>query len=322
MERLDVKYKYTSQEKNMIQSHKKGEWFEITIPAEWQHFTLESLFKDFWHAPKKLIHSFRMDKKVQINGRNPDWTVPLIKNERLQIQLFTEEDQAVSSEYLPVDVLYEDDHLVVFNKPAGMDTHPNNPGQTGTLANAAAFHLQVNGEPGRARHVHRLDRDTTGAILFAKNALIGAILDKMLEERQIKRTYLALVDGIIRQNKGTIDKPIGRDRHHPTRRRVSETGQKAITHFKVLDRFKQKDLTLVQCSLDTGRTHQIRVHFSHLGHPLAGDTLYEGSTDFSRQALHAAKLEFLHPFTQEKIICHAPFIDQPSIFFNINPYDI
>ncbi|MGA9225314.1 MAG: RluA family pseudouridine synthase, partial [Mesobacillus sp.] len=143
-----------------------------------------------------------------------------------------------------------------------------------------------------------------------------------LEDRQIKRTYLALADGIIRQNKGTINQPIGRDRHHPTKRRVSETGQKAITHFKVLERFKQKDLTLLQCSLDTGRTHQIRVHFSHLGHPLAGDSLYEGSTDFNRQALHAVKLELFHPFTQEKIICHAPFIDQPPIFFNINPYDI
>lgn len=306
----------------MIQSTKKGEWLEMIIPAEWQQYTLESLFRDFWHAPKKLVHSFRMDKKVHINGANPDWTLPLIKNERLQLRLFTEEDQTAAPEYHPVDVLYEDEHLIVFNKPSGMDTHPNSPEQTGTLVNAAAFLMQANGEPGRPRHVHRLDRDTTGAILFAKNAFVGAILDKMLEDRHIKRTYLALVDGIIRQNKGIIDKPIGRDRHHPTRRRVSESGQRAITHFKVVERYKQKYLTLIQCSLDTGRTHQIRVHFSHLGHPLAGDALYEGSTDFPRQALHAAKLEFIHPLTQEKIICHAPFIDHPPMFVNINPYDI
>lgn len=306
----------------MIQSNKKGDWFEIILPAEWEKFTLESLFKDFWQAPKKLVHTYRMEKKVRINGKSPDWTLPLVKGERLQLNLFVEEEMTVVPDYHNVEIIFEDDHLIVFNKPAGMDTHPNEPEQKGTLANAAAFHMQANGEPGRPRHVHRLDRDTTGAVLFAKNALIGAILDKMLEDRHIKRTYLALADGILRQNKGTIDKPIGRDRHHPTRRRVSETGQKAITHFKVLDRFKQKDLTLLQCSLDTGRTHQIRVHFSHLGHPLAGDSLYEGSTEFNRQALHAVKLELVHPFTQEKIICHAPFIDQPPIFFNINPYDI
>jgi 23S rRNA pseudouridine1911/1915/1917 synthase len=306
----------------MIQSSKKGDWFELLIPEDWQTHTLETLFKEIWQAPKKLVHNFRMEKKVLINGKNPDWTLPLTKGERVQLKLFSEEEINVSPDFQNVDPIYEDDHLLVFNKPAGMDTHPNDPGQTGTLANAAAFHMQSNGEVTGPRHIHRLDRDTTGAVLFAKNALIGAILDKMLEERAIKRTYLALADGIIRQKKGTINKPIGRDRHHPTRRRVSETGQPAITHFKVLDRMKQDNLTLVQCSLDTGRTHQIRVHFSDFGHPLAGDSLYGGSDVFHRQALHAAKLEFTHPFTQEKIICHAPFIDHPPIFLNIDPYEI
>jgi 23S rRNA pseudouridine1911/1915/1917 synthase len=306
----------------MIQSTKKGDWFELLIPEEWQTHTLETLFKEIWQAPKKLVHNFRMEKKVFINGKNPDWTLPLTKGERVQLKLFSEEEINVVPEYQNVDPIYEDDHLIVFNKPAGMDTHPNAPGQTGTLANAAAFHMQSNGEVTGPRHVHRLDRDTTGAVLFAKNALTGAILDKMLEERAIKRTYLAIADGMIRQKKGTINKPIGRDRHHATRRRVSETGQPAITHFKVLERIREDNLTLVQCSLDTGRTHQIRVHFSDFGHPLAGDSLYGGSDAFHRQALHAVKLEFTHPFTQEKIICHAPFIDHPPIFLNIDPYEI
>jgi 23S rRNA pseudouridine1911/1915/1917 synthase len=306
----------------MIQSTKKGDWFELLIPEEWQTHTLETLFKEIWQAPKKLVHNFRMEKKVFINGKNPDWTLPLTKGERVQLKLFSEEEINVVPEYQNVDPIYEDDHLIVFNKPAGMDTHPNAPGQTGTLANAAAFHMQSNGEVTGPRHVHRLDRDTTGAVLFAKNALTGAILDKMIEERAIKRTYLAIADGMIRQKKGTINKPIGRDRHHATRRRVSETGQPAITHFKVLERIREDNLTLVQCSLDTGRTHQIRVHFSDFGHPLAGDSLYGGSDAFHRQALHAVKLEFTHPFTQEKIICHAPFIDHPPIFLNIDPYEI
>lgn len=306
----------------MIHTNQKGEWCELVIPAEWESYTLETLFKDFWKAPKKLVHLLRTEKNVLINGHVPDWTLSLKKNDRLSMKLFTEEEQTFSPEYLNVDIVYEDEHLIVFNKPAGMDTHPNVSGQGGTLANAAAFHMLSNGEANRPRHIHRLDRETTGAVLFAKNPLITAILDKMLEERKIKRTYLAMADGMIHQKKGTINKPIGRDRHHPTRRRVSETGQQAITHFKVLDKIKHKNLTLVQCSLDTGRTHQIRVHFSEIGHPLAGDTLYGGSDTFHRQALHAVKMEFTHPFTLEEIICHAPFIDQPKIFINIDPYEI
>ncbi|CAM3782521.1 RluA family pseudouridine synthase [Mesobacillus thioparans] len=306
----------------MIHTNKRGNWFEITVPEEWEKHTLETLFKEVWKAPKKLVHTFRMEKSVLLNGQVPDWTLPLRKNERLSLELFTDEEPTFIPEYLDVEVIHEDDHLIVFNKPAGMDTHPNEDGQTGTLANAAAFHMQASGETNRPRHIHRLDRDTTGAVLFAKNPLIAAILDKMLEERSIKRTYVALADGIIRQKKGTIDKPIGRDRHHATRRRVSATGQKAVTHFKVLEKLNQKNLSLLQCSLDTGRTHQIRVHFSAIGHPLAGDKLYGGSDTFYRQALHAVKMEFIHPFTQEKIICHAPFIDEEPIFINIDPYEI
>lgn len=303
----------------MIHTNKKGSWLEITVPEEWEKYTLETLFKDFWMAPKKLVHAFRMEKSVLLNGQVPDWTLPLQKNARLSLKLFTEEKPTYIPQYLNVDIIYEDDHLIVFNKPAGMDTHPNEDSQTGTLANAAAFHLLASGEVSRPRHIHRLDRDTTGAVLFAKNPLTAAILDKMLQERSIKRTYLALTDGIIRQKKGIIDKPIGRDRHHPTKRRVSENGQPAITYFHVIE--KKKQHTLVQCSLATGRTHQIRVHFSAIGHPLTGDLLYGGSDGVSRQALHAVKLEFTHPFTQEKITCHAPFIDEEPIF-TIDPYSI
>lgn len=306
----------------MIQSNKKGDWLELTIPPEWEKYTLEKLFKDYFKAPKKSVHHFRMDKSVLLSGKIPDWTVPLLKGDKLQIKAFEEEPNEVVPEFREIEILYEDEHLIVFNKPAGMDTHPNAPGQTGTLANAAVFHMQANGEMTRARHVHRLDRDTTGAVLFAKHALVGSILDKMLEERQIKRTYCALTDGIIKQKKGVINKPIGRDRHHATRRRVSETGQEAITHFQVLKRMKAEHLTLVKCSLDTGRTHQIRVHFSNWGYPLAGDSLYGGSEAFQRQALHAVKLEFTHPFTQEEIICIAPFIDEPPIFEGVTPDEI
>ncbi len=306
----------------MIKTSRKGEWLEIIIPEEWDGTSVQDLFRTIWNAPKKLTHSLRMEKGVRINGQGADWTVSLNQNDRLDIRLFSEQDFGIQPSYHDIAILYEDDHLLVVNKPSNMDTHPNSPEETNTLANATAYHLLSQGEYRQVKHVHRLDRDTTGAVLFAKHSFIGSILDHMLEKREIKRTYLALVEGILKVKKGSITEPIGRDRHHATRRRVSPSGQKAVTYFEVLKTDHKQNLTLVKCFLETGRTHQIRVHFSHIGHPLAGDLLYGGKPTFSRQALHAVKLELTHPFTEEKIICHAPFLDKQNIFTGIDPYSI
>ncbi|MED3575126.1 RluA family pseudouridine synthase [Cytobacillus praedii] len=286
----------------MIQTKCFGEWFEITLPSNWEGYSIDDVFRIVWKAPKKQIHTIRMEKHVKVNGELINWTMPLKENDRLQLKLFMEEEFGVIPAYHEVDVLYEDEHMIVFNKPANMDTHPNTLEQTNTLANAAAFYLQAKGEQRKIKHVHRLDRDTTGAILFAKHALAGSILDKMLEERSIKRTYFALVHGQLKRKKGTIQEPIGRDRHHPTKRRVSASGQPAITHYELLEYNSKQNLSLIQCQLDTGRTHQIRVHLSSIGHPIVGDKLYGGKPLFERQALHAGKLVIPHPFTDENIV--------------------
>jgi 23S rRNA pseudouridine1911/1915/1917 synthase len=293
---------------------KKGIWLEVIIPPDWNELTIEAIMRDIWKGPKKQIHGLRMDKAVLIDGKEANWHKPLKPFERMQIKFFAEQEFGVEPFYYDLEILYEDDHLLIVNKPAGMDTHPNEPSQTNTLTNAVAFYLQSKGEYRKVLHIHRLDKDTTGAVLFAKHAFIGAILDRMLEERTIKRNYLALTEGIIKKKKGTINEPIGRDRHHPTKRRISPSGQKAITHYKVLRTFQKNNSTLIQCSLDTGRTHQIRVHLSSIGHPLLGDPLYGGQQIFPRQALHAAVLSFIHPLTGEMIKCRAPFLDQPPIF--------
>lgn len=306
----------------MIKTEKKGAWYEITIPTHWTSYTLDFLLRNVWKAPKKMIHQFRMEGTVLINGHSPNWNQPLITGDILQLKLFEPEEFSVNPTYYEVEALFEDDHLLILNKPANMDTHPNEPDQMNTLLNAAAFHIQANGEELNPRHIHRLDRDTTGAVLFAKHALAGAILDRMLEERKIKRTYLAITDGLIMKEKGTINKPIGRDRHHPVRRRVSNTGQPAITHYEVIKRLNKEKKTIIRCSLDTGRTHQIRVHLSDLKHPLTGDVLYGGNKAYPRQALHAVKMELQHPFTGETIVCHAPFLDQPPIFKEIDAFSI
>jgi 23S rRNA pseudouridine1911/1915/1917 synthase len=307
----------------MLKTMRMGEWFQLTIPLEWNRKTVADIFRDVWEAPKKLTHSFRMDSKVLVDGDPVNWNTPLSAGLKLQVKLFEEEGLQITPNYQDIGILYEDDHVIVVNKPPFMNTHPNDPkADINTLVNAVQYYLQANGENRNIRQVHRLDRDTSGAILFAKHSLAGAILDNMLEKRKIKRTYIALVHGVVKQSTGTVKAPIGRDRHHATKRRVSPTGQDALTHYLVLKVDKDKQLSFIKCWLETGRTHQIRVHLSYLGHPLVGDILYGGKSIVNRQALHAAKLEFIHPFTHENIICHAPFLDQPAIFKEIDIYSI
>jgi 23S rRNA pseudouridine1911/1915/1917 synthase len=303
----------------MLKTMRMGDWYQIIVPTEWAGKTLDDVFRQVWDAPRKLTYTFRSEHKVVVNGSRTDWNLPLATDAKLQLQLFAEEEVHILPSFMDVDILYEDDHVIVCNKPPFMNTHPNDPlVETNTLVNGLECYLQSNGEFRNIHQIHRLDRDTSGAILFAKHALAGAILDRMLVKRDIKRTYVALVHGQFLKKKGTINVPIGRDRHHATRRRVSASGQEALTHFAVLREDKDKHQSYLKCWLDTGRTHQIRVHLSHLGHPLVGDILYGGKPIVNRQALHAAKLEFIHPFTQEKVECYAPFTDQPGIFKDIN----
>ncbi|MBD8071059.1 RluA family pseudouridine synthase [Bacillus sp. PS06] len=293
---------------------KRGQWLQIAVPVEWSGLKIEDILKEKLHIPKSLLHEIRMNKGVKLNNDTLPWSNTVKTSDSLQIQLFVDEDYGLIPEYTDLNILYEDDHVLVVNKPANMDTHPTTEGQLGTLANAVAFHYQAQGIQTKVRHVHRLDQDTTGAILFAKDRLSSAVLDRMLERREIKRTYYALVHGIIKQKSGTIDASIGRDRHHPTRRRVSPSGQQAKTRFKVIEKLPSEQMTLIELQLETGRTHQIRVHMSHLGYPLVGDILYGGKEVFSRQALHAKYVQFPHPITNEVIQVEAPYMDVPPIF--------
>ncbi|RIW29609.1 RluA family pseudouridine synthase [Bacillus salacetis] len=292
----------------------KGPEFNISIPAKWEKVTAEALMRDIWRAPKKTIHQLRMDKAITLNGKPLHWNQPLNQGDVLHFSL-QRFDYGVIPAKMPLIVLYEDAHLLIVNKPAGINTHPNDPhSEKDTLANAVAWHLQDRGENAQVQHIHRLDRDTTGAVIFAKHPLAKGILDRLLAEREIKRTYWAIVHGFLKQKKGTINKAIGRDRHHNSRRRTSPAGQSAVTHFQSLEQNTSKSLSLVQLILDTGRTHQIRVHMSSIGHPLAGDLLYGGTKIANRQALHAKYISLPHPLTGERMTFEAPFLDEPPLF--------
>ncbi|WP_338789570.1 RluA family pseudouridine synthase [Metabacillus sp. FJAT-53654] len=279
-----------------------GEWLEIVIPSKWTPNTVFHFLSKELGVSKALIQKWNNESAIKKNDSKADVNHRLYLGDRLYLHIFKNEDFGVIPEYRPIDVLYEDDHLLIVNKDAGIDTHPNVPGQKGTLANHIASYYQMNGLQIKIRHIHRLDKDTSGAIIFAKHDLANSLMDQALKLRKIKRTYIAFVEGKLPHLKGEINQPIGRDRHHATRRRVSPKGQTALTHYQVEQYLPAINLSIVSLQLDTGRTHQIRVHLSSIGYPIIGDVLYGGKQGIiSRQALHAAKVSLLHPITGEEI---------------------
>lgn len=232
------------------------------------------------------------------------------------------EEQAFSPEPMPLDIVYEDDHIMVINKPAGQVVHPAAGNWSGTLLNGLLHHAPQVAEIPRAGIVHRLDKDTTGLLVTAKTLQAQTHLVRQLQARTVKREYRAIVWGQIWKN-GTVNQPIGRDPHSRKRMAVNRLGKPAVTHYEVLERFSVN--TYLRCMLETGRTHQIRVHMRHLKAPLVGDPVYglQGIfprqhmddhliatvTDFKRQALHATRLGLLHPATEKPMEWHAELPD-------------
>lgn len=208
----------------------------------------------------------------------------------------------IQPEDIPLDIVYEDDSVLVINKPVGMVTHPAPGNWSKTLVNAVLYHcsgLKTMGDTIRPGIVHRLDKDTSGLIILAKNEEARMNLSGQLKSRQMKRKYVSMVEGFVQFDEGSVDAPIGR---HPRNRKkmavVYDRGRTAVTHYRVLERFP--DQTLLELSLDTGRTHQIRVHMAHIGHPVVGDTLYYGHpSSAKRMMLHAFFLKFSHPVSNE-----------------------
>jgi 23S rRNA pseudouridine1911/1915/1917 synthase len=273
----------------------KGEWMEVRLPDTLAGAPMQTVIKQLPLPPKlasKLIHG----RGLLLQGAN------------VRLHLFPRELRDFPPDWMELNILHEDEFTLVINKPAGIEVHPSEKGQRRTLAHAVSAYYEMSGQEIRVRHIHRIDKETTGPVLYAKNEFAHYQFDKAMREKKIERLYLALAEGVIKQDKGVIDKPIGQDRHHATRRRVSDTGDAAVTRYQVVERFA--DHTLVRLQLETGRTHQIRVHLSAIGHPLAGDGMYGGSRGImSRQALHGEKLIWHHPWTGESQQVRAPLPD-------------
>ena len=212
-------------------------------------------------------------------------------------------------EAIPLNVVFEDPMLLVINKPVGLVVHPGSGNPRGTLLNALLHRVPQVAELPRAGIVHRLDKDTSGLLVVAKTLRAHTDLVRQLQARTVKREYLALVYGEV-DRPGTVNEPLARDPHNRTKRAVHSQGKEAVTHYDVVERFP--GITLLRCKLETGRTHQIRVHMQHIGHPLVGDTVYNASRrshlklPFPRQALHAERLGLIHPITQEPMQWECP----------------
>ncbi|MET3728951.1 23S rRNA pseudouridine1911/1915/1917 synthase [Fictibacillus halophilus] len=209
---------------------------------------------------------------------------------------------SMEAEDIPLDIIYEDQHFVAVLKPAGMPTIPSLYQPNGSLASAVLYYYQKNDIPSTFHAVNRLDKDTSGIVLIAKHRFAHSLMSKQQKEKVIKREYIAFVHGELKDERGTVDRPIVRNPESIIERMVSEDGQPSITHYEKIDFVPTLNFTVVSLRLETGRTHQIRVHMASIGHPLLGDDLYGGSLEMiERQALHSEKTSFIHPFTEEHI---------------------
>ena len=252
---------------------------------------------------------------VLVDGRTAAKSCRLAGGEAVSVALPDPEPIEALPQDIPLDVVYEDEDVIVVNKPAGLVVHPAPGHPDGTLVNALLHHCgsSLSGIGGELRPgiVHRIDRDTSGLIIAAKNDAAHQALSAQLQDHTLARTYEAVVVGNLREDRGTVDAPIGR--HHTDRKKMAVTdrgGRAAVTHWEVLERFQ--GFTHVRCRLETGRTHQIRVHMAHLGHPICGDTVYGARKPvpgLTGQCLHAVGLRFIHPRTGEAVELSCPLSD-------------
>ncbi|NLY78884.1 MAG: RluA family pseudouridine synthase [Lysinibacillus sp.] len=282
----------------------------ITIEAERAGERIDkalSIIEPEWSRTQ--ISSWIQEGLVTVNGQDVKAKYKVKEGDVIEVDVPEPEPLEVIPENLDLDIVYEDQDVLVVNKPRGMVVHPAPGHMTGTLVNGLMYHCKdlsgINGilRPGI---VHRIDKDTSGLLMVAKNDMAHTSLVEQLVNKTVTRKYTALVHGHIPHDKGTIDAPIGRDPKDRQKQAIVDNGKHAVTHFQVLERFG--NYTLVECRLETGRTHQIRVHMNYIGYPLVGDPKYgpKKTIDFGGQVLHAGVLGFIHPRTGEYLEFETP----------------
>ena len=259
------------------------------------------------YSGQNLSEIKRMPKSILVNGVHYYMRQELSTGDHLQVRICeTQNSEKIPPMKLPLDIIYEDEDLLVLNKPAGMPIHPSLNNYTNSMANALAYYFQSQGKPFIFRCCNRLDRDTSGLTIVSKHLVSGSILSDMTKYREVHREYLAIARGSVTPSEGTIQAPLGRKEGTIIERTVDwEHGEDAVTHYKVVK--EANGHSLVSLRLETGRTHQIRIHMKYLGYPLIGDYLYNPDMEYmTRQALHSHHMEFTHPITGEHMSFTAP----------------
>lgn len=273
---------------------------------------------------RSYIQKLIKDKKVLVNGKNVKSSTIVSEGDTIFMEIPKSIIPDIEPENIPLNIIYEDKDLLVVNKPKGMVVHPAAGHYDGTLVNALMYYLgdDLSGINGVMRPgiVHRIDRDTTGSVIICKNDIAHRGIAEQLKEHSINRVYHAICYGLLSEDDGTVSANIGRSQNDRKKMSVvnSDQGKTAITHYHVLKRFEQDKMTYIECRLETGRTHQIRVHMAHIGHPLLGDTVYGPSMKskfkLEGQCLHAKTLGFIHPITGQYIETDAPL---PEYFIHL-----
>ena len=291
----------------IVSQEEKGKRLDTYIPSVDTDITRTSA--------QRLIE----DGNILVNGKNAKVSYKIQENDKISVEIPEPKQIELKAQNIPIEIIYEDSDIIVVNKPKGMVVHPANGNPDGTLVNAimAICKDSLSGIGGEIRPgiVHRIDKDTSGLLIVAKNDNAHVKMSEQIKNHEVKKTYIALVRGVFKENEATIDMPIGRSTSDRKKMAVNKNGKNAITHIKVLKRFDK--YTLLKVNIETGRTHQIRVHLSHIGYPIVGDyTNSNGKNEFDviGQCLHAQKLEFKHPITQKDMCLEA---ELPQYFKDI-----
>lgn len=278
------------------------------VKEDYEELKIRNYLKEYHSLSGRFVRGAGKDRRIKVNGKVERLNYIVKKGDIIEVKVTKEETQNIEPEKMNIEVIYEDMDLIVVNKQPGMVVHPTKSHPTGTLSNGLMYYFKEKGENCIVRLVSRLDMDTSGLIIVAKNQYTHMALSREMQQKNIEKGYLAICHGNLEDKEGTINAPIGRPTMDSIKREVMSDGQKSVTHYKVVESFENGEL--VKLNLETGRTHQIRVHLNHLDHPIYGDSLYgKDEHEFiERQALHAYKLVFPHPKTGEKVFleCDMP----------------
>ena len=286
-----------------------------------KYTTLKEVLKAYYHISDRLLLKLKKSNKILLNS-NPTYLDIVLKlNDSIEVYIDFEEDNSnIVPTKMSLNIIYEDDKLLILNKPAGIPVHPSMDHFADSLSNGVRYYFDSIVLKKKIRPVNRLDKNTSGIVIFAKNEYIQECLVRQMKNGDFYKEYIAVCEGKFENLKGIINAPIARKENSIIERCVNENGDIAITEYEVLSYNKDKNYSIVKCVLKTGRTHQIRVHMKYIGHPILGDTLYGNSSDLiDRQALHAYKISFILPLRNNILTLHAPlYLDFLRLVSNNN----